>query len=154
MSTKLYHRKKNNYLWNYIEIHSFWDNNELFFTVKSSGTSKEYCSDFGDDEQISPYSLVIWLIIVWLSSHSLANGEGVKGLHSPIEYCGGGDDDDKHGEIGDVCWVIEHVESISSIFSNWIIVGRNDSSSLIDDNKQEQWERDVTVFSNVKRRGI
>jgi hypothetical protein len=72
-------------------------------------------------------------------------------LQISIEVWGG---DDKQGEIGNVCWTIEHVESISSIVSNWIIVGKDDNSCSIIGDKQEQWARDVTVFSSIKRRGM
>lgn len=86
-------------------------------------------------------------------------GKGVKGWHNFIELeeeggRGGGEDDNKHDEIGNICWVIEYVESICSIVSDWIIVGRDDKSSLIGGSKQKQCGRYVMVFNNIKRSGI
>ncbi len=127
----------------------------FFFILKSSGISKvhswrfsfatQYCSDSGDDGQISPYLDSIW---------SIKNDGGFRRLQNPIELLGD-DGDDKQGDIGDVSWIgNEHVESICSIVSCWIIIGKDDKLSSIGDDKQEQWVRDVIVFNNVKRIGM
>jgi hypothetical protein len=80
-------------------------------------------------------------------SESIWNDERINGWQVSIELR-------DEGEGGTVVWAMEHVESIWSIVSGWIILGKDERWVSIGDDKQEQWARDVTVLIIVKRSAI
>ncbi|CAF4350014.1 unnamed protein product, partial [Rotaria magnacalcarata] len=66
------------------------------------------------------------------------------------------DNDNKRDGNEGICEIIEHVESICSMLSCRIIVGKDEDDELnsIDGDKHEQLANEVTLFINAKRIGM